>query len=98
MTAKQAQQLMKKAQRQPKVVAPPAEQKTPLEEKIDSWDWNIEHDAQKGEKYTELSHPGDELFPQLKAHFEKKGFRVSEYSTDEGYCIGDVWHVQIDWA
>jgi hypothetical protein len=87
------------AARKPKPVAASSEtQKTVLQSKVELWDWYIESDAKKGAKFTQVSHPGDELFPQLKAHFEKKGFSVSEFSRDEGHCIGDVWRVQIDWT
>lgn len=53
--------------------------------------------ARKGESYCNMSHPGDKMFAALKEHYQKKGFQVSEFSTDEGYCNGDVWHIAFHW-
>ena len=69
-----------------------------LKRKIEAWNFLIEQTAKKQqEPFCQFSYPGDKWMPLLRSHFESKGFRVSVFTSDEGYCIGYVRNVQISW-
>jgi hypothetical protein len=53
--------------------------------------------AKDGKRYFEMHHPGEDIYPIIKKTLEEKGFRVNEFSTDEGYVIGDVHRMSVNW-
>ena len=65
------------------------------------WESCIKSAAEDGKDYVSLFPPNndndDKVYEACKAALEAKGYRVSTYTTDEGYCIGDVTHVSITW-
>lgn len=69
-----------------------------LAQTIRVWDSFIATAARDGKSYMQISYPdSDDEFNALVAHYTKKGFRVKEFDVDQGYCIGDVTKVQVDW-
>jgi hypothetical protein len=108
MTAKEAKKIT--AERQAEVSAAQAvidknkrvEVERTLEMEIQSeikyWNSCIRSAAKDGKDWVETNVPkNDKVYKVVKEYFEDQGYRVSQYSTDEGYCIGDVLHTSVSW-
>lgn len=68
-----------------------------IRNKIKFIESQIKMRAKSGIDWVDEVVPSDSLYFPVKEYFERLGYHISKYKTDEGYCIGDVEHICISW-